>query len=428
MKIKTLGLAALSLLFVATSCNKESVESSTDGNNDLVFKAVVGNQTRASEFLGTSWNNGNTLIVKGYTKGSTSVNPFFDKTLTFAGTAGVGTWSYTDAVKQPGYTINYHSWYPATPAAFSAASNGTAATMDYTVQIVGSQQDLIAATASTDLAAVTLTFKHILSQVNFAIQGVKDVQVVISNLTINDVKEKGTYTFSTTGGSWALTADVQEYIYDMTTYGSSTTGADATIKYLGNGNGVTNRNNALMLMPQTFAAGNAANFSFDFVLKDMSGVTLKSGNTSAKFCDFSDATAWAMGKRYVYIIDFTNYLGGGNITFDVVVDPWANATPIAAQALQVTVASKASLEGAIASHNTAKGATTALTVFPISMAVEPGADITVDTFPSTVNFEPGDEIRIQLPSTTNVAKIKLDVTGWTRSESGSTVTFTMDEL
>ncbi len=416
MKMSFWGSAVLSLFILATSCNNETVESIDNQNSQLTFKTVLGKQTRASEFTGTSWVATDNFPIKGYANGDASTTPFFDKVLTYSGSA----WSYpAPVVSQPGYVVNYHAWYPTANVTFDPTSNGNVAKMSYTVQVVGSQVDLIAATKSTSTPAVILPFKHILSQVNFAIQGVRSVKVEISNISINGVKDAGVYTFAEAGGSWATLTGSATYAYAPLAGTDKTTGANTDISYLGNHTGSYGNNNALMLMPQNFTAPADGNFSFSFVLKSMADVTLANGSTSANFSDFG--INWVMGVRYIYLIDFSSYLIGGPISFTVDVDGWDDAAPTA-QTIQVANAQKESIEAAITAHNTADGVTTALAIFPISVPVDP-AVIELKDFVST-NFDVDDEIRIKFLSATGISGVTLHsslTSVWDLSVSGSTV-------
>ncbi len=447
MKVKHFGFAALALAFLATSCAKETVEVAGGNDGKISFKTALGKQSRAAEF--TYWTSAagyNKLNVWGYATGGTEV--VFDNTeLTFDGSA----WSYTTPVDQPGYSVTYYSVYAAdvdgkgvTPPAY-VTKDGTGATFEYTVKPTpatsagpDTQEDLIAATISTPLAAVPLQFNHLLSQVNFAIQGVKNVQVKITNLKVKDVKSKATYTFGSTTG-WGTRTLNANYDYYPLTGSNITDGLATTIQPMGNyGGPLSSANkNALMLMPQTFAVAGDGNFSFDYELYAFGATigtddALATGSTTANLNDFTIAT-WDMSKRYVYVIDFTDYFKSGKIAFTVTVNPWTDAEETdnsINQTLTVANATAASIEGAITTLNTAKLANGNLTVFPISLpavGVDKATAITLLGTSDFYAFNAGDEIRIncQNANTTIVETIPAGFTNyWTIEKSGFVYTLT----
>lgn len=319
-KINYLSLAVLSLLLMMTSCESERVESNTD--EQISFGIALGKQTvsRAPEF--SYWGNGGEIKVQAYpTGGTVRWNEF---TLTYNGTA----WAAAPPAKQPGYLIDYYAWYPvAGPTGFTY--DGTAATINYTVPVVASQQDLIAAMKRTKDAGVTLGFYHILSQVNFAVQGIANVKINITNISITGVDDAGVYTFGETGGSWASQTGGATYVYGPKSGSAHEVVSNTTgIVYLGNGGtGNYANTNALMLMPQTHTGGSGA-ISITYAITDMADTPLKNGTATVDLADFSTTTAWVMGKRYIYLVDFTDLLAGGDITFSVTVTPWENSDPV----------------------------------------------------------------------------------------------------
>ncbi len=415
MKMKFWGFAALSLSLLATSCAKETFESASDLDGKIFFRAALGKQTKASEF--TYWTKGDKINVVGYATGATGTPAaVFNKELTFNGdaTSETSNWSYTDPVDQPGYSITYYSVCLPGGTAPTLTANGVDATFDYTIPAVASQKDLIAATDETNQAGVVLEFNHLLSQVNFAIQGVQNVKVVITGLEVNDVVHEGKYSFknNTWGALTSPTGTKGDYTYAYTTGenvsdGKNVTDGTTTVVTMGNSAG----GNALMLMPQDFtASGATGSFSFSYALYDITAdlddtedpaTPLREGSTSVDLKDFT-GDAWEMGKRYVYLIDFTDFLKGGKIAFTVSVNAWVDADqPDAShinQTLAIADATAASIEAAITTLNAAKAGNGNLTVFPISLpATTEEKTITLTTF-AFANFAVDDQIRINVNS------------------------------
>lgn len=419
-----MGLAALSLLLMPTSCESGEIETNNQRNETIEFGVVVGKQTvsRATEFTGSSWKNNDSFLVKAYATGSTSTTSVEDFTLSYNGSS----WSSSPDMKQPGYSLTYYTWFPSTTTDFSGT--GTAATMKYAVKGVDSQEDLLAATTITADSDVILAFNHILSQVNFALQGVPNIKITLSNIKVNGVRNAGTYTFNaTTGGSWdSYTGDAVDYAYTPVTNTNITTGLTDTIQHMGNGGGAYNKTNALMLMPQSFAADTDGYISFDFVLKSMEDTELaKEEGVTFNFCDF-ETTTWSIGKRYLYLIDFTEYLTKGEISFTVTVNGWEDAENNTANTVEVASATKASIEAAFLRHQAANINNPDISVFPIALPTGSTLSANISVHCPTTGFDVGDEIKIHCGNADNAGKIGITTSAgvyWNRNISGSVITF-----
>lgn len=436
MKKHLLGIAALLMLFVASSCTNETRESVTDGDGAVAFRAALGKQTKASEFTVADWSTGDKLTVQSYVGSTTTLF----NTFTLEYTEGTpGSWTYTPVKYQPGYPLRYYSVDPTANVSNETVST-TSYSFDYTILGVATQEDLIGAyTAAIQDEEVILNFNHLLSQVNFAVQGIPGVKIEISNISVNDVLNSGTYTFGQST-PWALEATDADYVYDLTAakaVASLETLAEGTsneIQYLGNGGADNYANaNALMLMPQTFDETTTGNFSFTFSLTvdtngdgDFDDETANPANTNISKTvdlDIFETTAWAPGKRYAYVIDFTSYLAGGPISFKVIVNDWENDDDnTLVETLHVPNANVNSIEAAIDHHSHANAAKTALSVFPISVAVDPTAALVITNI---VGFEGGDMINVEFPSETGAAFLKCAAPGWAAAApAGRVVTLT----
>ncbi len=328
MKKELWGFAALPLLaLLAASCIKESVESKDD--KPITFRAAVGKQTlsRAGELkIGALQTASSTtpILVRSYKTGDPSASVYKEFNLSYAVATG---WSYTPAEFHPVFGLTYYAYYPATGVTYNTAtSNGSSASFSYTVPGADDQVDLVAATTTTTAASAedakaTLEFGHVLSQINFAIQGMEEVKIAITDIEVSGVRNSGTYTF---GGTWVTdAAPATPVVYPYTPAVTATTsGLDDEVLYLGNtgdaASAVKNDNeNALMLMPQSFSGGDGG-FSFSYTLTNMAGTILSQDDIEVDFGDLG-VTQWLPGKRYLYKINFeTPYY----ITFTVKVADW----------------------------------------------------------------------------------------------------------
>ncbi|MDR2891166.1 MAG: fimbrillin family protein [Alistipes sp.] len=421
---KLFFIPALALLVGAASCQKETVLTA-DSENGIEFKTALGQQTttRASEFTG--WANGDGLTVYSYPVESTTLYNQFELTLTD------GAWGYGDTpVEYKGFPLRYYSWYPETNVTNTGVTTG-GYVIGYTVPAVASQEDLVGAGVTVSGNMVTLPFKHLLSEVNFALMGSFGVGIEVTDIMVNDVASAGTYTF---GASTPWSAQTGSADYAYTPFVDTTTDPDTPsnvidiegtgISYMGNGNGTYNRTNALMLMPQTFAAGSTGNISLNYSLThtDEGGdPATETGSVTANLSEFGNYI-WEPGKRYVYMIDFTSFLAGGEITFTVTVDDWTDAAPVV-ETLMVTQATTVHIDDAIMHHAALNAATTALTVFPIDIV---GTITTLDSLAAIDGFEESDVIRIKCltEGEADLLEAAAATTGWTVTQSGRVIILT----
>lgn len=303
------GIAALSLITVlASGCTQETVESR--GDKQIKFNPVVGKQTRASEFI--YWTAGDQINVSAFGVGGTALYRVF--TLTYGG-GGFNDWSYGTPIAHPGVPLVFYSFYPEDNVS-AILLDGTSGTFDYTILDEDNQEDLIAASESTPDHLVGLQFKHLLSQVNFAIWGIEGVKVGVTNIQISGVADTGTYTF---GQGWSNRSGDATYSY--TAAGAEITDGTSEILYLGNmggGNPADNANdNAFMLLPQEFSTPGVSFINFDYTIYDTDDVELRTGSASIDLSELG-TTTWDTGKRYLYMMDFS----GDEISFFITVNSW----------------------------------------------------------------------------------------------------------
>lgn len=368
MKKILIGLAFSSL--VLASCQKNSVEENVgSGERQLTFSPVLGKATtsKASEatldyLKGIAVDKDHGFSVHAYKVVGNLQEPYFSEKL---------FWS------TPKWETEFPRFFPATGALrfYSYVGNGTyaepastdatlatsAPTLGYTVNTTAAtQEDLMVASYNLDnvtgagTTTVALPYRHILSQVNFGVKGYTGATVKISGISVNaNLKNTNTYTFGIgkTQGIWGVTptGTAAAYQYGFATAAANqnqftTTGADggitANVYIFGDGGNwgpgkgtttyyvladgtakattdLTNNNklgNSLILLPQDITN---AKFSFTYELKDLGGIEIAKGNVTDAPLSNKDVTAWSPNKRYVYILDFTDFLDGRKLTFDV---------------------------------------------------------------------------------------------------------------
>lgn len=241
------------------------------------------------------------------------------------------------------------------------------------------QEDLIAGITEVDAnkTNITLGMRHILSQVNFGTVGYEGANISIRNINIVNVGSSADFTYRAKNeypiGDWSTPAEKNtNYVYynwggnnpdNMNLQPLVPASATKGDKYIfgdggnwgpGKGSGIlypvgtngkweeyntttpqTGLKNSLMLMPQDLGG---AKVTFEYIIQDVSNAYV-AGNDSdwakGEFSlNFSTGTssgthydgAWEQNYRYVYLIDFTDFLDGIALTFKVNVEayPWEN--------------------------------------------------------------------------------------------------------
>lgn len=251
----------------------------------------------------------------------------------------------------------------------------------------GADVDLVAATVNDNVGtSITIPFKHILSQINFGVKGYYGAKIQIKDIVIYKVFNDGIFSFNPDPLAWGwkrITTPITLSDYNYTFPAFTTPGATGStgawtntnkeeeIRYIfGDGGNwgpgkkadiwyVTEENktikgeeivvgspdnkdtprlsNSLMLMPQDLKEGmTEAYVQFKYNIRDLDnnyviGGPGESDMIEGKFdLSMGDkgayADKWKPNLRYLYIIDFTGYLDGQKLTFDVDVEtnPWEN--------------------------------------------------------------------------------------------------------
>lgn len=317
---------------------------------------------------------------------------YFTETLTY-GTPVAGQWNtgiprfLTD--KDP---LQFYAYYPETnvtgytydltPGAYPSFDYAIEKNaVDAAINPGGTDIDMVAAKVIDHSGtSVTIPFQHILSQINFGVRGYYGAKIAIKDIVINQVKKEGTFTYNATNGVWTNKRTLEDYTYTFpefitpggvftTTWEDTNKESDNTYIFGDGGNWgpgrdtkgekiwyVTDDNttiqgskikddtpglfNSLMLMPQELAIGTTeAYVTFNYTIQDLDdhyvvGGPLATNTVAGKFdlkMDVKEpySDKWQPNLRYVYIIDFTGYLDGQKLTFDVDVEsqPWENYNP-----------------------------------------------------------------------------------------------------
>lgn len=135
--------------------------------------------------------------------------------------------------------------------------------------------------------AVSLTFKHALTQVVFKLKGDdKNVEYTVTNITFKDLKDSGTYSYQ--AKDWTLEdASVASYSIVLAD-NNSFMGGDATAKTL------EATDQLMILMPQKLTD---AIVEVTFSAKKDNVEIFKSGVKTAKISE-----TWSSGEKYIYTL------------------------------------------------------------------------------------------------------------------------------
>lgn len=309
--MKKILFAALAALAITSCTQNEEIEAPSQ-KSEVNFKTVVGKASRATPMLDAAFNN---FKVYAYNTGATEQ----------ASVTQLGETTFMPGVKvekkgdPQAWTVDGTYYWPATakvqffaysPMESTALTNWTAngqyPSFSYTVEPVATQEDLIIAQAidkdktTNATTGVNLTFKHILTQINFSAKGeTNNYTYTITAIKISGVNQTNTYTYAgldnAPAGTWGAvpTDPVEEenaYVYD----------GDYTATINGTEIDLHKADGALLLLPQTLP--NGAKITISYSVNDNNGNEIFNGNGTV---DLKDAV-WKAGSKINYTLTLSN--------------------------------------------------------------------------------------------------------------------------
>lgn len=360
MKIKTfmmLGLMTFiaSMTFVSCSDSDDSVAAQSSNNQISVIADVQNTITRATPITSANYPS----LMKDFyasatSTSSTGINYFFKKEV-FTNN-GKGVFRPASPYYWQNDELTFVALSPASSDITLEYPGPGAEHFIYTTPTDQSKQlDIMVAygkgSKKTNNGAVSLTFKHVLSQVRFAATSASNISAMIKSIKIHNIMNKvdGSYSNGVLKASYANDAV-------RTTYGiglSSVKSIDGSSKVA-----LYDNNGILLLSPQNQSAA-------DFEGHGVKGETQGTGIASTGYvyleieCSIYDkvhkkymlgspttygttyvpvAVNWVSGKCYTYVINFTGDGGFGydpdgnptspSIKLNVNVENWQNADDI----------------------------------------------------------------------------------------------------
>lgn len=172
----------------------------------------------------------------------------------------------------------------------------TANTTDFSKQpdLIVAKSESNAFTSSTANKAVSLSFSHALTAITFSISA-DMIPGTVKSITVSGVYGQGDYDFSTRKWKYGATST-----YAIT--------LNASVK-AGENKALTDKNSALMMIPQTFDANANANAKVSMVFND---------GSKDKTVSFSlNGTSWTAGKHITYVLSSSKIttLNMGSLTY-----------------------------------------------------------------------------------------------------------------
>lgn len=264
--------------------------------------------SRGTITTSTSWT-GNFGVSAVYTKNGASQSFFQNQLASKSGSiwyAGGDTQAWpTDGA------LSFYAYAPYGDGSLSLQGSD-AVSKSKTIRYVAStsnisaQPDLIVAknenisrTSSSANTAVQLQFSHALTAITFSVSS-DMIPGTVKSITVKNVSGQGDYNIST--GSWgSLAAASSSYAITL-----GTGGAGIAVK-AGESKALTDASSALMMVPQTFAAGSSAQIQMVF----------NDGNKDRTVTASLAGTSWAAGKHITYVLSASSIttLQLGGITF-----------------------------------------------------------------------------------------------------------------
>lgn len=279
----------------------------TAGSMAETANAAIGMSSRGTLVSSSSWT-GEFGVSAVYTKSGASQSFFQDQKASKSGNNWYASGD-TQAWPTDG-ALSFYAYAPYQHASLSLQGSDDV-TKNKTLRYVastslGSQPDLIVAksenisrTSSSANSAVQLKFSHALTAITFSVSA-DMIPGTVKRITVKNVSGQGDYNIST--GTWGSRgAASASYAISL-----GTSGAGIAVK-AGESKALTDGSSALLMVPQTFAAGSSA--QIEMVFHDGN----KDRTVTASLAD----TSWDAGKHITYVLSASSIttLQLGGITF-----------------------------------------------------------------------------------------------------------------
>lgn len=264
----------------------------TAGSMAETANAAIGMSSRGTLVSSSSWT-GEFGVSAVYTKSEASRSFFQDQKASKSGNIWYASGD-TQAWPTDG-ALSFYAYAPYQHASLSLQGSDDVTknkTLRYMASTsLGSQPDLIVAksenisrTSSSANTAVQLKFSHALTAITFSVSA-DMIPGTVKSITVKNVSGQGDYNIST--GTWgSLGAASASYAISL-----GTSGAGIAVK-ADESKALTDGSSALLMVPQTFAAGSSA--QIEMVFHD--------GNKDRTVTASLAGTSWDAGKHITYVL------------------------------------------------------------------------------------------------------------------------------
>lgn len=324
-------LLAVTAALAITGCSQNEEFDNAAQNAEISFNTIVSKATRASELKTEGLKTNGGFKVFAYNTGENDMaaasvlsSPAFMDDVLVSWDTSASKWTMTPV--GPYYwpideKIQFFSYSPVDNVTYKKPNGTNAGYPSFSYTVPSTQEDLVVAYVNdatkenATAGALTLPFKHILTQVNFKLKG-KDADYTykVTAITLSGINSAGTFTYAKpittpapTVGSWANPTTPTKYTY-AATYSDFTSASDLTI---------ATDDNGLMLMPQTLGADAKVEISYS---TEYGGKTVFKGTKAVSLKDI----VWNAGDKILYTLSLPG--AGENVTFTPDVSNWNGET------------------------------------------------------------------------------------------------------
>lgn len=278
-------LLPLLALFCGCSASDDGTTAATQGDPRIGFSVEANGGTRAEAtafptdrtFRVYAWNStGGSWMMERGTGGDDDSN-----VVSYDNTRGSWYPNYTYYWPDDRTTVDFYAIYPK-DMPFSTADKK----IDFSTTAVTGSADVLYCKSSTsklganhyatNVYAAEIVFKHALSRVAFAKEELNGVTLTVNSITLNQIKDKGTFDFDGATPAW------------------TTNDASLTDSYN------TTLGNSLLLMPQSLASG--AQIVVEYKIKAADGTWLRGGESEWETKTIPLTGNWLIGSTYTYTL------------------------------------------------------------------------------------------------------------------------------
>lgn len=323
-------LLAVAAVATFASCSQNEEFENVGQKAEIKINSIVNSSTRAAVTSNDNFEKFKiySYITDGAYNGSTALGSAYMDGVEYTKTDGTWGTANTNKYYWPSGSSKQKLQFFAFPNdlitdyALPAADAAGYPSFTYTIAdlaanqkdlVVAHKQDMTITSAGVTDGAMTLTFNHILSRINFAFTP-EDAN---ATYTITAIKIAGImggtakYTFDATTGAWDITsATSKDYEYTVT---QSNTVVDKKSYYM-----LGDADASLMLFPQS-VANKVITVTYSTV--DSKGMEAFSGD---KTVTLPAGSEWNIGQNIVYVL--TLPIGAEEITIKPEVSIWPDTT------------------------------------------------------------------------------------------------------